>query len=161
MTLEYPTTNYPTILNGFVQGEKLRLESLDGKEKILTPNDCTLFGDSLIHNRETFFLKNFGPIYLDGKLWGVTHLQKYSYAGALSVFPTCYHRWHFWKQQEQNPDGSWIPGTEKGIYFRKPGFQIGGKVIIPSWRWDIAGTFLDGTLRHWIFTKGYLGGRWD
>jgi len=135
---EYPTVSYPTIIEGVVDGP-MRCESLDGSEMYIG-------GDNEVH-----VLKNFGPFEKDGKTWAVTHLQKKSKKGWLKTSPDGYHCWNFWQLQKQDNNGNWISGTERGIYFRKPF----------SWRWDVAGTFLDGALRHFVWTKGFLGLHWD
>lgn len=134
---KYPTVDYPTIDSGVIHGP-IRCESLDGSEMYLEEDDVTVLND-------------FKPFVLNGKTWGVSHLQKRSKRGWLKVSPSCYHWWWFWKLQEKDSNGQWISGSERGIYFRQPF----------SWRWDVAGTVIDGILRHWIWTKGYLGGHWD
>lgn len=148
----YPTVDFPTIVSGLVYGPKLRVESTDGSELLLDgtyapPGIEWHFIDGML----TAKLKDCGPFERNGKMWGVTHLQKYSPKGFLKVSPDCYHRWYFWRSQKKDLLGEWIPGTECGIYFRKPF----------SWRWDVAGTMIDGELRHWIWTKGYAGLHWD
>lgn len=72
----------------------------------------------------------------------LTHLQKYSHFGFMLTWPFCFHFWIFWKLQDWDISGGWIPGTEKGIYFRTPG-----------WRWDY-----DLGMK---WTWGYIGGNWD
>lgn len=132
--MKYPEELYPTVVEGVIYGP-VRCESLDGSEMYLTtPDEVTVF-------------KNFKPFMKDGKMWAVTHLQKKSRKGWLKMSPQSYHRWWFWKLQEQDEQGNWKPGTERGIYFRKPF----------SWRWDVAST--NG--KHWIWTFGFLGGHWD
>jgi|SRR5690242_11484512 len=145
MNLEYPKVNYPTIIEGFVSGDQLRLESLDGSERVETPETLPLGGWLVSHGG--IWLQSFGPVDIDGKTWGVSHQQKYSHHGWLKANPDCYHRWCFWRLQKKDAQGGWLPGTERGIYFRKPF----------SWRWDVAGT--NG--KHWIWTNGFLGMRWD
>jgi len=86
------------------------------------------------------------PFEHEGKTYAVSHLQKKSKSFSLYFSPFIYHFGSFWKLQEQDEFGDWIPGTERGIYGRTPG-----------WRWDVAGT--NG--QHWIFSKGYLGGHLD
>lgn len=148
MKIKYPEVEYPTIVDGVVYGP-VRCESLDGSEMYLeTPDEVTVF-------------KNFKPFEMNGKMWGVTHLQKKSPRGWLRTSPDCWHWWRFWKMQKQDSSGNWIPGTERGIYIRKPGINLFGKQIITSWRWDVKGTVLDGKLRHWIPTKGIIAGHWD
>ena len=134
---KYPEVNFPTILEGHVYAPRLRMESLDGSEMYLTSLDIPDQWEE-----EHFHLKNFGPIELEGKTWGVSHMQKQSRRGWLKASPDCFHWWYFWRQQLPGH-----PGTEQGIYFRKPF----------SWRWDVCGTLG----KHWIWTKGFLGGVWD
>ncbi len=89
-----------------------------------------------------------GPIRIETSEGRVIlpHLQKYSHFGFMLTYPFCFHFWLFWKLQESTggPAGSeqWTPGTEKGIYFRTPG-----------WRWDI-----DLGMKS---TRGYFGLHWD
>lgn len=155
----YPTVYYPTIIDGFISGNSVRCESLDGGEMFLTGDLVSQikpaganFNVGLIHFGDCGIeLTNFGPFVYNGKTWGVTHLQKQSKKGFLDVGPDCYHKWTWWKLQEKDKDGNWISGSERGIYYRKP----------LSWRWDVVGTPIDGVLQHWIWTKGYLGGHWD
>lgn len=135
----YPTELAPRIIAGEIHGP-VRLESLDGKEMYWPemPSGITSF-------------EGVGPFEQDGKTWFVTHLQKKSKKGWLKTSPDCYHWWYTIRPQAQDKDGNWIPGTEKVIYFRKPF----------SWRFDVAGTIIDGVMRHWIWTKGYFGLHWD
>ena len=72
----------------------------------------------------------------------IPHLQKYSHFGFMLHWPFGFHFWLFWKLQERDEMGGWIPGTEQGIYFRLPGY-----------RWDID----LGMIR----TGGFFGGHWD
>ncbi len=158
----YPTVGYPTILDGYVSGKKLRIESLDGSERYIEPEKMAyigLPGWGINYDGDGFHLKNAGPFVLTntGRMWGVAHQQKYSSHGYLKASPDCYHRWIFWKQQEQKADENgvmiWQPGTEQGIYIRK-----GTRLFeFKCWRWDVAGT--EG--KHWIWSGGYAGGHWD
>lgn len=156
----YPTVDYPTILVGNISGNSVRCESLDQTEMYLTndmlKNVTDPLGSPLVSGKIFFSdcevqLSNFGPFKYNKKLWGVSHLQKQSKTGSLKTSPDCYHQWTWWKLQQKDANGGWIGGTERGIYYRKP----------LSWRWDVAGTTIDGKLQHWIWTKGYLGGHWD
>lgn len=146
---EYPTVLYPTILEGIVMAEKLRVESLDGSELYITPAMCAFGWNGIGYDQggRAFILKNTPPFPYQGKTWGVSHQQKWSKYGWLRTFPDCYHRWWFWRLQQTDAQGNWLPGTEEGLYLRKPF----------SWRWDVAGT--NG--KHWIWTNGFLGGHWD
>jgi hypothetical protein len=135
----YPTALYPTIVSGKIWGPVIRFESLDGsvlEESI--PNGVMVF-------------KNFAPFERNGKTWGVPHAQKWCKRGWLHMNPGGWHAWYFDKIQTRNSEGLWLPRTEKGLYVRRPF----------TWRWDVPGTMVDGQLRHWIWTKGYLGGHWD
>lgn len=151
---DYPTVDYPTILEGRVYGDRLRIESLSREATFLLPTDIAQI-TGVEHNGDCFILTNAGPFIIDfrgeTKTWGISHQQKFSRYGYLRVSPSCYHRWAFIRRQKQDAAGNWIPGTEVGIYFRMPF----------SWRWDVAGTLVNGVLRHWIWTKGFLGGHWD
>ena len=133
--MKYPTELYPTILEGKIYGKFIRFESLDGSE-LIKPIE----GGAIT-------LKNFQPFMEAGKTWGVTHMQKFSTKGYLKVSPSAYHKWVFWKLQKQRPDGSWIPGSELGIYYRRPF----------SWRWQVN----DLDKKYWVLSKGYGGGHWD
>ncbi len=162
---DFPSVDYPTIIEGLVCGDTIRFESLTGNSLTIT-GAMTRFYPELLpetfpgvtFDGMDFHLKNAGPFTrkADGEVFGVTHLQKYSSAGYLKAEPDCFHWWRFWKKQ-QNVDGVWIPGTEQGLYIRKSRvlFQL------KCWRWDVAGTPIDGTLRHWIRSGGYFGGHWD
>lgn len=142
--MKYPKELAPTIIKGMIFGKYIRYESLDGDEEyapirggVIELNDCK-------------------PIERNGKIWFIPHQQYRSYKGYLKTSPDCYHRWWFWKLQETFIDPITTverrkPGTERGIYFRKPF----------SWRFDRQGTISEGILKHWIWTKGFLGCRWD
>jgi hypothetical protein len=98
----------------------------------------------------------------------ITHLQKFSHFGFMFHWPFGFHFWLFWKLQEVK-NGSWVPGTEQGIYFRMHPlvvlFLIAGffyyplwlgcliSVFIPSYRWDY-----DLGMKR---TNGFFGGHWD
>lgn len=76
--------------------------------------------------------------------FGVTHLQKRSRFGFLLMWPFCLHVWWMWRPQARPDAGSgWLPGTERGIYARTPGY-----------RWE-------GSTGTYIRTKGYVGPHWD
>lgn len=72
----------------------------------------------------------------------LTHLQKYSHLGFMLTWPFCFHFWVMWKLQEGSDTTRWIPGTERGLYFRTPG-----------WRW--------GADLGMISTLGYFGLHFD
>lgn len=151
-----PSVRYPTILEGEILGP-IRFENLTGKEFYLEPtSDIQVPGiewNKEIHRHAK--LKNVVPFYYQNDMWGITHLQKKSYTGWLRTDPSCYHSWVFDKLQETDEKGAYVPGTERGIYFRKPGVRIFSKIIIPSWRWQPSDKL------KWQFTKGYLGRHWD
>lgn len=134
-----PSVRYPTVESGFVDGP-LRWESYDGgfvEERYDIPNPTQAFQGRLIE---------VGPVFLDGKWWGISHIQKRSKRGWLVMRPFCFHQWNMDKLQDQDDHGGWVPGTEKGFVFRSPG-----------WRWDPQGT--NG--KHWILTGGHFGFRYD
>lgn len=149
----YPTAEYPTVLEGVVDGTSLRMESLDGGEFTFETHMFRTFPElwdvfqGVSHNGVAWIFKNAGPFFYQGKTLGISHQQKYSGSGWLKTSPDCYHRWLFWRLQQKDVHGNWLPGTERGLYFRKPF----------SWRWDVAGT--NG--KHWIWTNGFIGAHWD
>ena len=122
---KYPSVEYPTVIRGYIEGP-VRWEALDGSQ---------------IYHLENMKLKNQGPIWVEGKKYAITHLQKKSHKGWLLMSPYIFHWWNFTKLQDPNK-----PGTEEGWYGRTPG-----------WRWQVA------TQDHilWIASKGYLGKHWD
>ena len=79
---------------------------------------------------------------LDGTRTVLTHLQKFSKWGFMLHWPFGFHFWFWFRKQQQDAQGGWLPGTERGIYFRTPGY-----------RWD-----LDLGM---IWTWGYFGFHWD
>lgn len=97
------------------------------------------------------------PVWTLSFIWGtprlsegvLSHLQKFSPFGFMMTWPFCFHVWIFWKMQEyyiENQYGQPVtifkPGTEKGFYFRTPGY-----------RWD-----RDLGMK---WTWGYFGMHWD
>ncbi len=88
----------------------------------------------------------WGPIRTEidpvSKVEVLTHLQKLSRFGFIFHWPFGLHIWFFWKKQQIKADGSWIPGSEQGVYMRSPGYR---------WDYDL------GMIR----TNGYIGGHWD
>jgi hypothetical protein len=158
---KYPEALYPTVVRGVVHSDRLRLEHLDPKvgELYATPSllrSLAIRGFS--HDGKKFVLENFGPVEIDGRLFGVTHLQKQSRRGWLEMSPGCWHWWSFVRRQKMDSQGNWLPGTELGLYIRK---GLRGWLDWQCWRWDVAGTVLDGELRHWIMSSGFCGGHWD
>lgn len=130
--LKYPEDKAPTVVLGYVKGF-LRLESTQGAE-VQYPLPLGI-------------MRKFVPALMrPNEWWFVTHLQKYSRFGFLIHKPFCLHAWWQFRLQKQDHKGNWIPGTEKGVYFRSPGR-----------RFDVPGT--NG--KHWIVTLGHLGIRWD
>lgn len=149
--MENPNVRYPLIIEGYVSGNRLRLESLDGSEMLMYPLD-TAPNTPLQWKNNGFYLQNFGPYRSpQGVVYGVTHLQKYSPYGWLKVDPDCYHWWRWIKTQQQDQQGTWIPGSEVGIYFRKSRklFQL------ECWRWDRLAP------DYWVRSGGYFGGHFD
>ena len=121
---------YPTLIRGIIDGP-IRCESLDGSELWLPPKEGIL---------------KIPPFSQNGKTWSVTHLQKKASYFSLLFSPFIYHWGRFWHLQEQDAQGNWFPGTERGLYWRTPG-----------WRWDS-----DPNLGSpWVFSKGYVGGHLD
>jgi hypothetical protein len=85
----------------------------------------------------------------------LTHLQKSSRCGFLLTWPFCFHIWFFWKKQARKKvnfsnnltnliyiSGDWLPGSERGIYFRTPGYRYDAELGM-KWTW------------------GYIGAHWD
>lgn len=151
MPPEYPKANYPTVVSGFINGP-IRCESLDLEELYLNPGflfpglTWKVSGDSF-----SCRLKDFAPFQHEGRLWGVSNIQKKSYLGWINTDPQCFYSWCMPRLQKRDAKGTWIPGSELGIYIRKPF----------SWRWDVAGTWENGVFHHWIWTKGYFGFHYD
>lgn len=144
---DYPTVDYPTIIEGRIYSLVLRFECLDGSEMFYAPTEIP--GATFLPKEMCWELKNFGPIDYAGKTWGVTHQQKQSKRGWLRVNPDCHHWWYFFRAQKQSADGSWIPGSEFGKYLRWG-----------TWRWDVPGT--NG--KHWIGPGSYylnFSTHWD
>jgi hypothetical protein len=151
--------NYPTVVEGVVHSDRLRLESLD-----LNVGDVYVYPSDLVgfsgwtYSNGAFRLKNFGPVEFYGHTFGVTHLQKQSKRGWLKMFPASYHWWSFLRLQKKDAQGGWLPGTELGLYIRK---GLNGIFDWQCFRWDIAGTRINGILQHWITSSGFCGGHWD
>lgn len=158
----YPKVDYPTINEGFIQGELIRLESIEGPSELFISRatHSQLFNSyyGFLPEKNGTRLRIVKPFEFDGKTWGVTHLQKQSRYGYLIASPEAYHRWFFLIMQSRDQEGNWIPGTELGAYCRK---GVGPIWDWDLWRWDVAGTMIDGELRHWITSTGFLGGHWD
>lgn len=124
-----PTVAYPTLVRGIISGP-IRCESADGTEIWLQPR------------KGPFRLE---PFRLGGKVFCVSHLQKKSSYFSLLFDPFIYHQGVFWHLQEQDIEGTWQPGTEKGIYWRTPG-----------WRWQLPDKNSNGT--NWILSGGRIPG---
>ena len=148
--MKLPQVLYPSV-SGRVWAKRLRLESLDGGEYWIDPDTWIKQSDDkeLLWFMDYFELKNFGPIEIDGKLWGVTHIQYESKMGYLIADPYCVHRWYWWKPQQINEKGERIPGSERGLYYRGPLWPIG------CWRWQ------NDKNNPWVWSKGYVGGHYD
>lgn len=138
----YPDNNLlPTILEGEIYGP-IRCESMDGSEMYLQED----------HDQTTSVkFSYFQPFQQNGKMWFVTHIQKKSKHGWIRTNPRGFHYWSMSQLPQKDINGNWIPGSESGIYYREPF----------SWRIDVPGTMIDGVLRHWIYTKGFLGRHFD
>jgi len=128
-----PKILYPTLIKGIISGP-IRCESIDGTELWLPRRNGIL---------------RMEPFTADGKMFCVSHIQKKSKFFQLLYDPFIFHSGAFWHLQEQDPDGSWKAGTERGIYWRTPG-----------WRWQIPDAVSDWT--PWIFSGGrFFGGHLD
>jgi len=125
--LKKPEVLYPTLVKGWIKGQ-IRCESLDGSELWLPPIEGEIY---------------MPPFERDGKTWFVTHLQKKASYFSLLYSPFIYHYGRFWKTQQKDAEGHWIPNSEQGIYWRSPG-----------WRFD-----LDPKLESpWILSGGRIPG---
>lgn len=133
MILKRPTVLYPTLRSGYIDGP-IRCQSLDGSELWLPERTGKLCIE---------------PFEKDGKTWCVSHLQKKAKSFSLLYDPFIYHWGKFWHLQETYVDASgatiWKPGTERGIYWRTPG-----------WRWQMPDAVSEGT--PWIFSGGRIPG---
>lgn len=140
----YPKVEAPTVVRGWVKGPFLRWESLTGPEIMTGAMD---YVPGVFHDGDGFVLENVRPWELPKGLYGLSEMQKYSTFGWLRFDPFVKVWWDMPGLQEKRPDGSWIPGTEKGTMWRSPGR-----------RWDIPGT--NG--EHWPRTWGrYFSENWD
>jgi len=137
MLLPRPKVDYATLVKSEISGP-IRCESLDGTEIWLPPRMGKL---------------TIQPFQQDGKWFGVSHLQKKSRHFRLTFSPFSYHFGEFFHLQEfaTDPDGvvHWKPGTEKGLYFRLPG-----------WRWQLPDAVSEGTPWVWTWGRG-PGGHLD
>lgn len=134
MFLKTPTVLYPTLVKGVIIAPEIRCESIDGSELWLPSS----YGEMWFQNARPF-------VHSDGKTYAISHLQKKATYFSLLYDPFIYHWGKFWHLQEQRQDGSWIPGTERGIYWRTPG-----------WRWQKPDANSNGT--PWIFSGGRIPG---
>lgn len=128
-----PEVWYPTLIRGIVDGP-IRLEAIDGSEYWLSP-------------RTGIF--TFPPTVIDNKTYCLTHLQKKAKYFSLLYSPFIYHHW-VGQPQQQNPDGSWIEGSEKGNLW------LGGYWRSPGWRWQRPDANSNWT--PWIFSGGRIPG---
>ncbi len=129
LIMKRPTVLYPTLVKGIIYGP-IRCESLDGSEMYLEGS-----------NTSPTYFDHFAPFEMKGKTWAVSHLQKKSPRFTLLFDPFIFHWGKFWKLQE---DGK--PGTERGIYWRTPGWRrdLDPKLEIPwVWSWGFLGGHLD------------------
>lgn len=146
MIFKRPTVLYPTVILGVIEGP-IRLESIDGTELFLPPGTDVnggflsgrVFPDKLSH------IRNGGPLKINDKMYGVSHIQRRSPYFSLVYDPFIYHFGKFFVTQKEDENGKGIPGTEKGIYFRTPG-----------WRWQVPDEKSNGT--PWIFSGGRIPG---
>jgi hypothetical protein len=127
--MKRPGVSYPTLIKGRISGP-IRCESLDGSELWLPKQDGIL---------------SIPPFERDGKTWCVSHIQKRATFFSLLYDPFIFHFGKYWHLQEQDERGNWKPGTERGIYWRTPG-----------WRWQIPDAHSD--LTPWIWSWGRAPG---
>lgn len=122
-----PDVLFPTCFLGFIKGQ-IRYETLGGFD--MYPGD---WGNHFLFFKKPFdaFLPNIATDF------AVTHLQKKSKCGFLIMWPFCLHFWWSFKPQQQAPGGSWIPGTEKVLYWRfgKWRWDAGDSKFIGPWTW--------------------------
>jgi hypothetical protein len=127
--MKRPSVKYPTLLKGRINGP-IRCESLDGSELWLPKQDGNL---------------SIPPFERDGKTWCVSHIQKRATFFSLLYDPFIFHFGKYWHLQEQDAQGNSKPGTERGIYWRTPG-----------WRWQIPDAHSEFT--PWIWSWGRAPG---
>lgn len=131
--MKRPNVLYPTLIRGVIDGP-IRCESLDGSEIWLPKKKGIL---------------KIPPFERDGKTFCVSHIQKKAKMFRLLYDPFIYHFGQFWRLQQQDKEGNWIPGSEQGIYWRTPGwrFQVpDAKSDWTPWIWSwgrFIGTHLD------------------
>lgn len=128
-----PTVQYATLVRGYIDGP-IRCESIDGTELWLPPMSGKL---------------RIIPFLDHGIKFGVSHLQKRATYFSLLFDPFIYHHW-VGKPQKQAPDGTWIPGSERG------NLLLGGYWRTPGWRWQIPDANSNGT--PWILSGGRIFG---
>lgn len=144
-----PTVMYPTLVRGIIHGP-VRCESIDGSEIYLPPMSGTLkIKPFVLHEAMRPTEWNLLPIEENdsrfGKTFFVTHLQQKATYFSLRYSPFSYHFGKFWKLQTRKPDGTRIPNSEQGIYWRTPG-----------WRWQVPDARSEGT--PWIWSWGRVPG---
>jgi hypothetical protein len=155
---KYPTAPGYTVLNGFVSGPLLRLESFSGGELWIKSTDPLPSGVAWGYwdkfGETGFILNNFAPFEKDGKIWSISDIQKSSKRGYLKCTPDAYWFWDMDKLQDIGPDGKYVEDTEDGVNYRK-----GTKpLMFACWRADFAGTDskIDGIRRNWIPSGGHF-----
>jgi len=127
--LQRPDVKYPTLIRGYIDGP-IRCESADGTEMWLPPQTGKLY---------------IPPFLVEGKPFGVSHIQRRAKYFNLLYDPYIYHWGRFWRLQEEDETGKGKPGTEQGIYWRTPG-----------WRWQVPDENSEGT--NWIWSWGRAPG---
>lgn len=141
--MKMPDFLYPTVVKGIIHATEMRCESIDGSEIWIKAPPGGIFT-----------LKNFKPfVHTDGKTYFPSHLQKRATYFSLLYSPFIFHWGRFWHLQETHTDGAglttWLPGTERGIYWRTPGI-----------RWQVPDA--RSNLKPWIWSNGrFLGGHLD
>ena len=126
----------PGNVYAFMWGKSLRMEHIDGS------------GSFWLNKDESKLWYFFGAtnLAMDDKVVVLTHLQKKMKWG---IFITTgwkswgFHFWYHWHMQEFQDENAYTPNSERGVYFRLPGY-----------RWDLE----EGM----IFTGGRVpGAHWD
>lgn len=136
-----PGRNLPGPIFAVMYGESIRCEYVSGEGDLIIQNE----------NKKFWIMTGQTPkcdFYSPTKVVVLTHLQnKCKFGIFFSPWPFQFHFWWHWKLQEYKLDDNnvlmRIPNSERGIYFRLPG-----------WRWDIE----EGMK----FTGGRIpGAHWD
>lgn len=131
-----PLRILPGNVYALMWGKSLRFEYTDGSGSLWLSKDKS----------RLFYFFGATNIIKEGKTLVLTHLQKKMKWG---IFITTgwkswgFHFWYHWHMQEFQDENAYTPNSERGVYFRLPGY-----------RWDIE----EGM----IFTGGRVpGAHWD